>query len=37
MIRVVIQKPINPVDGDIEGGHASSIYLSSQVIDGGNA
>ena len=36
-IRVVIQKPVTLIDGDIEGGHANSIYLASQVVDGGNA
>ena len=36
-IRVVIQKPINLIGGDVDGGHAYSIYTSAQIIDGGNA
>ena len=36
-IRVIIQKPINLIDGDVEGGNASSVYTQAQVINGGNA
>ena len=36
-IRVVIQKPINLIGGDVDGGHASSVYTAAQVINGGNA
>ena len=35
-IRVVIQKPVQSVANNIEGGSPSNIYLISQVINGGN-
>ena len=35
-IRVVIQKPVQSVANNIDGGSPSNIYLMSQVINGGN-
>jgi hypothetical protein len=38
-IRVVIQKPVEStsIGANIEGGNSQSIYLQSQIIDGGDS
>lgn len=33
----ILGTPANGGDSDIDGGSAATVYLSSQVIDGGNA
>lgn len=35
-ISVVIQKPIQSLAINIDGGSPSNVYLTSQVINGGN-
>lgn len=35
-VNVVIQKPVQSIANNIDGGSPSNIYLISQVINGGN-
>ena len=36
-VRIVTGFPVNNGGDEVDGGAANTIYLSSQVIDGGNA